>query len=124
MTFTCKQKRGCSCRSERWPDSSRFARKYDTSCQTCHVFSFPKLNDFGNRFRDRGDQMGTDDDLESAFMRFNNFFSTSLVNVNVGKFELDLPFSENRSPRLNTPFVLYHYMSGKPFNVGPSAGLG
>ncbi len=31
-----------------------FARKYDTSCQTCHVSSFPKLNDFGNRFRDRG----------------------------------------------------------------------
>ncbi|TKB32516.1 MAG: hypothetical protein E8D51_10100 [Nitrospira sp.] len=178
-----------------------FARKYDTSCNTCHVSGFPKLNDFGNRFRDRGYQMDTDDDLptglhmgywpvslrttvgyqgaftsklaggnpaagsagastgsfgftgldllafgslakdiafgviyvpglgsagfgtggsdgdlEAAFVRFNNLFSTSLVNVKVGKFELDLPFSEKRSPTLNTPFVMYHYISGKPFN--------
>lgn len=178
-----------------------FARKYDTSCNTCHVPSFPKLNDFGNRFRDAGYQMGTDDDLpaglnmaywplslrttlgyqsssisrlaignpatgkatantgsfgftgldvlafgtlakdvafgvvftpgiesagfetkgstgnlEAAFVRFNNLFSSSLVNVKVGKYELDLPFSEKRSPTLNTPFVMYHYTAGTPFS--------
>lgn len=31
-----------------------FARKYDFKCNVCHVPGFPKLNDFGNLFRDRG----------------------------------------------------------------------
>jgi hypothetical protein len=31
-----------------------FARKYDFNCNVCHVPGFPKLNDFGNLFRDRG----------------------------------------------------------------------
>lgn len=177
-----------------------FARKYDTSCNTCHVSGFPKLNDFGNRFRDNGYQMDTDDDLptglhmgywpvslrstvgyqgssmsrlavgnpatgsvrsstggfgftgidilafgslakdiafgviyvpglgsagfgtgasdgdlEAAFVRFNNVWHTSLINVKVGKYELDLPFSEKRSPTLNTQFVMYHYTPGKAF---------
>src|SRR6202521_278357 len=33
-----------------------FARKYQTSCQTCHVV-FPKLNAFGEAFRLRGYRM-------------------------------------------------------------------
>ena len=33
-----------------------FARKYDTSCQTCHV-GFPKLNPFGEAFRLNGYRM-------------------------------------------------------------------
>lgn len=33
-----------------------FARKYETSCHTCHV-AYPKLNPFGNAFRMRGYQM-------------------------------------------------------------------
>src|SRR5512140_1777641 len=40
-----------------------FARKYDMKCNVCHVPGFPKLNDFGNLFRDRGYQMGSDADL-------------------------------------------------------------
>ena len=40
-----------------------FARKYDLSCNVCHVPGFPKLNDFGNVFRDQGYQFGTDQDL-------------------------------------------------------------
>src|SRR5438309_9882675 len=40
-----------------------FARKYDFACSVCHVPSFPKLNDFGNRFRDHGYQLGTDQEL-------------------------------------------------------------
>ena len=33
-----------------------FARKYQTSCQTCHI-AFPKLNPFGEAFRLRGYRM-------------------------------------------------------------------
>lgn len=186
-----------------------FARKYDTSCNTCHVSGFPKLNDFGNRFRDNGYQMDTDDDLptglhmgywpvslrtevgyqssttsrlavgnpatgsasastggfgfaaldllafgtimkdvafgvvytpglssigfgtggsdgdlEAAFIRLNNLMGTSLLNVKVGKYELDVPFSEKRSPTLNTPFALYHYVPGRALTrvVGNPAG--
>src|SRR5947209_11575839 len=40
-----------------------FARKYDFACSVCHVPSFPKLNDFGNLFRDHGYQLGTDQEL-------------------------------------------------------------
>ena len=35
-----------------------FARKYGFSCNVCHVPGFPKLNDFGNIFRDQGFQLG------------------------------------------------------------------
>ena len=38
-----------------------FARKYQTSCQTCHT-DFPKLNDFGKAFKDAGFKFPTDDD--------------------------------------------------------------
>src|SRR5438093_4388246 len=40
-----------------------FARKYNFACNVCHVPTFPKLNDFGNLFRDQGYQLGTDGDL-------------------------------------------------------------
>lgn len=40
-----------------------FARKYDFACNVCHVPSFPKLNDFGNLFRDHGYQLGTEQEL-------------------------------------------------------------
>lgn len=40
-----------------------FARKYNFSCNVCHVPGFPKLNDFGNQFRDHGYQLGSDNDL-------------------------------------------------------------
>jgi hypothetical protein len=39
-----------------WPKAEAipaFARKYQTSCQTCHI-AFPKLNPFGTAFRLRG----------------------------------------------------------------------
>jgi hypothetical protein len=35
-----------------------FARKYGVACTACHE-SWPKLNDFGRAFRDRGYRMGT-----------------------------------------------------------------
>ena len=35
-----------------------FARKYSLSCTACHE-AWPKLNDFGRAFRDRGYRMGT-----------------------------------------------------------------
>ena len=40
-----------------------FARKYGLPCNVCHVPGFPKLNDFGNTFRDQGYQFGADVDL-------------------------------------------------------------
>ena len=187
-----------------------FARKYGVPCNVCHVPGFPKLNDFGNQFRDQGYQFGADvdlpthenitmgywplsmrttvgyqaasvrtdgsgvstggfgftgldilsfgllhrdisfgivytpglgsagfgtvpggssSDLESAFvrlMRLERFLGvegvpgTYLMNLKVGKFELDVPFSEKRSPTLNTPFVMYHYVAGTPYFAGIS----
>lgn len=38
-----------------------FARKYQTSCTTCHS-DFPKLNDFGKAFKDAGFQFPKDDE--------------------------------------------------------------
>ena len=180
-----------------------FARKYGVSCNVCHVPGFPKLNDFGNQFRDQGYQFGadvdlpthenitmgywpvsmrttvgyqaasvrtdgsgistggfgftgldilsfgllhrdisfglvftpglgsagfgtgaSDSDLEAAYIRLNRlerFFGvqgepgTYLMNLKVGKFEIDVPFSEKRSPTLNTPFAMYHYAAGTPY---------
>lgn len=185
-----------------------FARKYGFTCNVCHVPGFPKLNDTGNLFRDRGYQLGTDQDLptfqditigywpvsfrttvgyqganlrvdgqgissgglgftgldllsfglihrhisfgivytpglgsagfgvgstagqgdlEAAFIRLNNLerflggsANTYLMNLKVGKFELDVPFSEKRSPTLNTPFVMYHYQAGTPWSTALS----
>jgi hypothetical protein len=192
-----------------------FARKYDFACNVCHVPGFPKLNDFGNVFRDQGYQLGTDGDLptfealgkgfwpvsfrttvgyqvanlrvqgqdlstsgfgftgldilsfgtlarnfsfgivytpglkeagfgtgssltdnnlESAFVRVLNLErflgganNTYWANLRVGKFELDVPFSEKRSPTLNTPFVMYHYTPGTPYTATlglPTTGTG
>ena len=188
-----------------------FARTYNFACNVCHVPGFPKLNDFGNLFRDQGYQLGTDGDLpthegitmgfwpvsfrttvgyrvanirtdgqalassgfgftgldilsfgtlhrniafgvvytpglkeagfgtgssltdnnlESAFVRLMNLErflggsnNTYWLNMRVGKYELDVPFSEKRSPTLNTPFVMYHYTSGTIYQGGPLGGL-
>jgi len=185
-----------------------FARKYNLPCSVCHVPAFPKLNDFGNLFRDRGYQLGgetdlptndtltngywpvsirttvgyqtaslhkvgdgttatsnlatgdfgftgldilsfgtlardisfgvvltpglgsagfgsgsteTDSDLEAAYIKMDNLLQSDyLLNLKVGKFELDLPFSEKRSPTLNTPFVMYHYVAGTPYTTALS----
>src|SRR5579884_55396 len=182
-----------------------FARKYNFNCNVCHVPGFPKLNDFGNLFRDRGYQLGSDadlptyegitmgfwpvslrttvgyqlatvrsdgtdvtsggfgftgldllsfgllhrdlafgvvftpglgsagfgtgpsdSDLESAFvrlMRLERFLGLSgekgdyWFNLRLGKFELDVPFSEKRSPTLNTPITMYHYLPGTPYTA-------
>ncbi|HET6464113.1 MAG TPA: hypothetical protein VFH55_00700 [Nitrospiria bacterium] len=182
-----------------------FARKYNLPCSVCHVPAFPKLNDFGNQFRDHGYQLGgetdlptndtltngywpvafrttvgyqasslskvdngsggttslntggfgftgldilsfgtlardisfgvvftpglgsagfgsgsslDDSDLESAFLKVDNIVGSDyLVNLKVGKYELDVPFSEKRSPTLDTPFVMYHYVPGTPYRT-------
>jgi hypothetical protein len=184
-----------------------FARKYDLACNVCHVPGFPKLNDFGNVFRDQGYQFGTDQDLpefeaigkgfwpvsfrttvgyQAADLRTDgrdittggfgftfldimsfgtltrdvafgiifvpqvtgNFFGTNrqgpsdlpfayvrlmrleekffgmksnqgdyLMNLKVGRFALDAPFDEPRSPTLNTIIAMYHYRPGSPFTV-------
>ncbi len=69
----------------------------------------------------------SDGDLEAAYVRLNRlerFLGVKdepgkyLMNLKVGKFELDVPFSEKRSPTLNTPFVVYHYVAGTPYFAG------
>jgi hypothetical protein len=40
-----------------------FARKYQTSCTTCHHAAFPQLNAFGVAFRDRGYRIPPDDEV-------------------------------------------------------------
>ena len=66
----------------------------------------------------------SDSDLEAAFvrlMRLERFLGVKsepgeyLLNLRVGKFELDVPFSEKRSPTLNSQFAMYHYMPGTPY---------
>jgi hypothetical protein len=42
-----------------------FARKYGFNCNMCHV-GFPKLNDFGQRFRDNGYQIPGQEGLEKS----------------------------------------------------------
>jgi hypothetical protein len=42
-----------------------FARKYGFDCTMCHV-QFPKLNDFGQRFRDNGYQVPGQEDMDQA----------------------------------------------------------
>lgn len=192
-----------------------FARKYNFACNVCHVPGFPKLNDFGNTFRDHGFQLGSDNDLPDyegitmgywpvslraavgyrtqtvgvngtergsgttgpgdvtngsfgfrtlnflsygllarhvsygiiyapqlasanfntvtggsggdlplAFVRLNTlerlFGGSSsdsyLINMKVGKYEAELPFSAFRNPtQLNTPIVIYNYKAGSSY---------
>ena len=49
-----------------------FAKKYNVPCTVCHE-AFPKLNDFGIAFRDRGYQMGTEVDTPSENLVFSPF---------------------------------------------------
>lgn len=58
-----------------------------------------------------------DSNLETAFVRLDNIANTSLLNFKVGKFELDMPFSEKRSLTLNTEYVVYHYVAGIPYGT-------
>ncbi len=48
-----------------------FARKYGLPCSACHT-AWPKLNDFGTAFRDRGYQIGNDRD--SPIWQNNAYF--------------------------------------------------
>lgn len=52
-----------------WPDSSQaipaFARKYGFNCNMCHT-AYPKLNDFGQRYRDNGYQIPGEEGKEKT----------------------------------------------------------
>lgn len=189
-----------------------FARKYNFACNVCHVPGFPKLNDFGNIFRDQGYQMGgandlpehesigmgywpvslrtqvgyqtttigvdgakgsggnsdvttggfgfstfnllsfgllaknvtfgiifapavtsgkfgtgqVQGDLPDAFVRLDNlerFFGITdpnsyLMNLKIGKYEPELPFSAFRNPtQFTNPIVMYNYTAGTPYTA-------
>jgi len=70
-------------------------------------------------------------DLEAAYVRLNSLErflgakgESYLVNLKVGKFEIEVPFSEKRSPTLNSQFVMYHYMAGTPWSGAPGGLIG
>jgi hypothetical protein len=44
-----------------------FTRKYDFNCNKCHV-TYPKLNDYGQRFRDNGYQLPGQDIVEKSVL--------------------------------------------------------
>src|SRR5512136_1913524 len=48
-----------------------FARKYGFNCNMCHV-AFPKLNDWGQRFRDNGYQIPGQQGLEKTVFENGN----------------------------------------------------
>jgi len=60
---------------------------------------------------------GTSTDLEAAWVRFDNLMDNPLLNLKIGKFEVDLPFSEHRSLTINTNYVVYHYTTGVPYSA-------
>ncbi len=82
-----------------------------------NVVFTPGLGSAGFGTDPEGNAVGGD--LEAAWVRFDNIFGSSLLNVKVGKFEMDLPFSEHRTLTLNSAYVVYHYMPGAPFEEGP-----
>lgn len=177
-----------------------FARKYNLSCSACHT-AWPELNAFGQRFKDRGYQLGNDRDspiwqnpsyiplafrttpgwrmeratnqvtaadpaggttltqsgfdiggadflmlgtlykdvtfgfvptfedgegvgIETAFLRLDNLFKSSWVNLKVGKFELDNLLSEKRIATLSTGGGFYQGYHFLPVNSGNNFGLG
>lgn len=54
--------------------------------------------------------------LESAWIRFDNLMDSPMLNVKIGYGDLDIPFSEHRSLTPNTPYAIYHYAPGTPYN--------
>jgi len=67
-------------------------------------------------------QVGTLADL--AFVRLNNLErflgsksqNSYLINMKIGKYEPELPFSAFRNPtQINTPIVIYNYRAGSPY---------
>jgi hypothetical protein len=79
-----------------------FARKYGLPCNVYQVPGFPKLNDFGNTFRDQGYQFGADVDLPTH------------PNITMGYYVVGVPLS-GRHGRGSTRLCLYHqssYVSG------------
>lgn len=173
-----------------------FARKYGLPCSACHD-AWPKLNNFGQTFKDNGYQLMNDRDapiwqnpsywpvafritpnwdaentgkvatdtapngqsvtvhgfnltgldiltagtlnkdisfllvpsadetgafhFESAWVRFDNLFHSSWVNIKMGKMELDNLISEKRGLTLSGNggyYQFYHFLPSQPVGVG------
>jgi hypothetical protein len=63
--------------------------------------------------------------FENAFVRFDNLFNSSWLNVKVGKFELDLPVSEKRLLTLSGDGGFYYIYHFSPFgDQNPFGGIG
>src|SRR6266496_3958123 len=61
-----------------------FARKYGLRCSACHT-AWPELNAFGQRFKDRGYQLGNDRD--SPIFQSNAYFPLALRTTPQGHLE-------------------------------------
>jgi len=63
--------------------------------------------------------------FENAFVRFDNLWNSSWLNVKVGKFELDLPVSEKRLVTLSGDGGFYYIYHFSPFgDQNPFGGIG
>lgn len=62
--------------------------------------------------------------FESAWVRFDNIFNTSWLNLKVGKSAIDIPFSVHRSLQLLDPYVAYDYVPGTAWVGGANGGQG
>ncbi len=55
--------------------------------------------------------------LESAWIRLDNLNGSPMLNLKIGFGDVDIPFSEHRSLTPNTPYLIYHYLPGVPYNT-------
>ena len=60
--------------------------------------------------------------FESAWVRFDNIFNTSWLNLKVGKSAIDIPFSVHRGLQLIDPYVAYDYVPGVPWISNTTTG--
>ena len=107
-----------------------FARKYKTSCSTCH-YAFPKLNGFGKAFKNNGYRYPAGQDLEmtkeepvslgaDAYKKVwpnaiwpSDFAGTSPIALNaIGRFHYDNAVNNKKSAYFEIPSVFDFFYAG------------
>jgi len=107
-----------------------FARKYKTSCSTCH-YAFPKLNAFGKAFKNNGYRYPAGQDLEmtkeepvslgaDAYKKVwpnaiwpSDFAGTSPIALNaIGRFHYDNAVNNKKSAYFEIPSVFDFFYAG------------
>jgi hypothetical protein len=107
-----------------------FARKYKTSCSTCH-YAFPKLNAFGKAFKNNGYRYPAGQDLEmtkeepvslgaDAYKKVwpnaiwpSDFAGTAPISLNaIGRFHYDNAVNNKKSAYFEIPSVFDFFYAG------------